>query len=941
MSVPFWDKLPRKIPLSVVLVIVFAALSVLGVGLTGYLSFRNGQRAVNDVAHQLQEEISRRIIGHLRTFLKTPLEINQLNVDILSRGVIAAEDAPALEHHFWEQTHVFNSVSSIYFGNTLGGLVDAGREGTQGFLYVISTDGFVRGTFKKYSTGRHGQRASLLATVPDFDARLRSWYIKAVHKGDAVWSEPYVLFTGQDMAIACSQPVYNKQNRVLGVVSVDLFLSDLSRFLQNMAIGKTGQAFIMERSGLLIASSSKEKPYVTSGKKKKWRRLYAKNSTIPLIRHAAEILDGRFGSYQHILKTRQLKFKINGEGQFLQVSPIGSEEGLEWLSVVVIPEADFMAHIYANNRATGLLVFVTFLMAVFLAVFTTRKVIAPISQLSEFADALSEGEWAQAVRHDSRILEISTLTKSLNHMARQLQQMFEDLVKENAERKKAEESLRESRENLRITLDSIGDAVITTDTGGKVTGMNPTAETLTGWMRTEAFGKSLSEVFHIINAQTRLPVENPVEKVLRVEKVIGLANHTVLVSKGGTEYQIADSGAPIQDKTGKITGVVLVFRDVTEQLKAEKELLKAKKLESVGVLAGGIAHDFNNLLTGLFGNIEMAKMFLTTDHKSLKYLTSAGQSMERAKNLTNQLLTFSKGGEPIKNTLSIGEVILEAAQFSMHGSKAKLQNNIASDLWLVEADKGQVSQVINNLVINAQQAMPTGGTITIAAENVIISMDRYVKIVVHDEGAGIAPQNLDKIFDPYFSTKQFGSGLGLASTHSIIRKHNGQITVHSQPNQGTTFTIFLPAAAKDAEKTIGKLSKDTPIASVSSARILVMDDEEDVREVIGTMLEAMGYTVEFSTDGQEAVEKYHLAYKNGMAYDIVITDLTIPGGMGGQKVAQELLRVNPQAKIIVSSGYTTDAVMANYEEYGFKGIVAKPYYFKDLQKEIQRVLKLL
>ncbi|MFQ5435858.1 MAG: PAS domain S-box protein, partial [Anaerolineae bacterium] len=416
------------------------------------------------------------------------------------------------------------------------------------------------------------------------------------------------------------------------------------------------------------------------------------------------------------------------------------------------------------------------------------------------------------------------------------------IMSDITDRKQAEEALKESEENLRITLNSIGDAVITTDTNGKVTGMNPVAETLTGWKIEEAEGKPLTDVFCIINDQTREPVENPVEKVLKAGKVVGLANHTVLVSKDGAEYQIADSGAPIQNATGRITGVVLVFRDVTEQLRAEQELLKVKKLESVGVLAGGIAHDFNNLLTGLLGNIEMAKMFLSADHKSYQFLESAGRSMESATNLTKQLLTFAKGGDPIKETIAIGEVITETARFSLRGSNVKLQSNIAPNLWLVDADKGQLSQVISNLVINAQQAMPAGGTITIAAENVGTSEGRYVKFTVQDEGVGIAAQYLDKIFDPYFSTKQKGSGLGLASTHSIISKHNGTITVDSQLNQGTIFTIHLPATEKK-EETAGKFPVETTITAVSSARILVMDDEEVVRDVIGAMLETLGHKV--------------------------------------------------------------------------------------------------
>ena len=518
------------------------------------------------------------------------------------------------------------------------------------------------------------------------------------------------------------------------------------------------------------------------------------------------------------------------------------------------------------------------------------------------------------------------------------QAYFDGIVEDITERKKAEQALKENEENLRITLNSIGDAVIATNIDGNITRMNPVAENLTGWSLEDAAGKPLKNVFQIIHKQTRRSVQNPVEKVLKARKIVGLANHSVLIAKDGTEYQIADSGAPIQDEKGNLIGVVLVFRDVTEQIRTEQELLKVKKLESVGVLAGGIAHDFNNLLTGLFGNIDLAKMLLSPDHKSYKYLESAGHSMERATHLTKQLLTFAKGGDPIKETLSIGEVITETAQFSLRGSNIKLQTNINPDLWLVEADKGQLSQVISNLVINGQQAMPTGGTLTIAAENVETSESRYVKITVQDEGIGIAPQHLDKIFDLYFSTKQKGSGLGLASTLSIISKHNGLITVDSHLNQGTIFTIHLPAAEETEETITEKSLDETDTAPVFPAHILVLDDDEEVREAIRAMLEWIGYKISYATDGQEAIEKYRTSYENNVPFDVVIADLTIPGGMGGQEAAQEILKINSQAKIVVSSGYATDPVLANYEAYGFKARITKPYLAAELQNVIQQVL---
>lgn len=380
--------------------------------------------------------------------------------------------------------------------------------------------------------------------------------------------------------------------------------------------------------------------------------------------------------------------------------------------------------------------------------------------------------------------------------------------------------------------------------------------------------------------------------------------------------------------------------DISQQKNLESEMLKSQKLEAVGLLAGGIAHDFNNLLTGLFGGIELAQMFLEPEHKSHKFLENAMRSMESATNLTKQLLTFAKGGEPVKETLHIGDLINEIAQFSLRGSSVTLQNQLASDLWVVKADKGQISQVISNLVINAQQAMPTGGVITLTGENVTISESRFVKITIEDNGVGIPPQYLDKIFDPYFSTKQKGSGLGLSITHSIINKHNGRITVDSEVGQGTMFILYLPATTVTSLKPIEASSRNKEGKAFYSGRILVLDDDQAVRETIGVMLEELGFEISFAEEGQEAVTKYKAAKENGGHFHAAILDLTIPGGMGGQMAAQEILSLDPNACLIVSSGYATDPVIANYEKYGFKSRVAKPYRFEELGSVIQKVLNL-
>jgi two-component system cell cycle sensor histidine kinase/response regulator CckA len=511
------------------------------------------------------------------------------------------------------------------------------------------------------------------------------------------------------------------------------------------------------------------------------------------------------------------------------------------------------------------------------------------------------------------------------------------LEHEIAERKQAEAALKKSEENLRITLNSIGDAVISTDTAGTVVRMNKVAEQLTGWRQEDAIGQPLPIIFRIFQGQTNVPAENPAQKVMRAGKIVELANHTVLRAKAGEQYHIADSGAPIRDDRGNIIGVVLVFRDVSEQLRTEQELLKVKKLESLGLLAGGIAHDFNNLLTGVFGNVELAKMNMVDNEQPRPFLERAMRSLDDAINLATQLLTFAKGGDPIKETLDIGPVITNAATFSIRGSNVRLRLDVAPELWPVEADKGQLGQVMSNLVINAQQAMPTGGEVTLSAANVETRAGRYVKITVRDEGSGIAPQDIDRVFDPYFTTKHTGSGLGLATAHSIVNKHDGRLTVASELNQGATFIIHLPVASEDLT---GMDQPSTAHARLwpSPLNVLVLDDEEGVRAVLGAMLETLGHVPAFAETGQEAVEKYRVAHQNDAAFDVVITDLIIPGGMGGRETAQEILELNPQAALIVSSGYATDPVMANYRQYGFKSVVVKPYRLADLQKALEQAV---
>ncbi|MEA1922545.1 MAG: PAS domain S-box protein [Pseudomonadota bacterium] len=512
------------------------------------------------------------------------------------------------------------------------------------------------------------------------------------------------------------------------------------------------------------------------------------------------------------------------------------------------------------------------------------------------------------------------------------------------EEKENQIKLEHQKENLLVTLQSIGDGVITTDIDAKIVLINKITEQLTGWSHQEAVGRPIQEVFNIINEQTGKPCKNPVEKVLTTGQIVTLANHTALIAKDGTQYIIEDSGAPIFDSDSKIIGTVLVYRDVTEERRTKAELMKVKKLESVGVLAGGIAHDFNNILAAILGNIELAEIYTEPTSQAYPLLKDAKKASLRAKDLTQQLLTFAKGGDPVKQTASIGKIITDSANFVLHGSSVLCDYQIPDDLWQGDVDSGQISQVIQNIVINGRDAMPEGGVIEvtcknvadISKENISLPAQRYIKITIEDTGSGIPEKYLDKIFDPYFSTKQKGSGLGLSICHSIISKHDGNISVESEANIGTKFTIYLPATLEKGQDTS---SYQPQIAEAEQkATIMIMDDESMIRDMVKRMLSRAGHEVLQAENGHVAIELYNEYHKNNRAIDIIIMDLTIPGGMGGKDAVGEILKINPDAKVVVASGYSNDPTMAHYQDYGFKASIAKPFQLAELNKLINEVL---
>ena len=518
--------------------------------------------------------------------------------------------------------------------------------------------------------------------------------------------------------------------------------------------------------------------------------------------------------------------------------------------------------------------------------------------------------------------ELAELARSINDMLSALE--------------RAQGDLRESEHKYRMLLRNIPQRIFYKDTSSVYRLCNKsyaddlgiTPDEIAGKTDYDFYPKELAEKYQADDGQI---IHSGVAKIIEEEYL-----------KDGRTCTVQILRAPVRDSAGAIVGIFGIFWDITEQKMMEEELIKNQKLESLGVLAGGIAHDFNNILTGVRGYRSLAGRIVGPDDKPLDLILGAEKAAIRAKDLTHQLLTFSMGSTPVKKVFSLCGLLRDVASFAASGSYVKCEFSIPTDLWSVNADEGQISQVVNNLVINAVQSMPGGGTIHITARNVPagigedprLSGKNYVYICVQDNGIGISAAYLNKIFDPYFTTKQRGSGLGLATCYSIIKNHDGMITVTSKLGKGSTFCVYIPATAqapKSVEAGEGKIIG-------GRGRVLLMDDEETVRDVGEKMLRHLGYEVVCASDGASMLAAYREARQKGGPFDAVIMDLIVSGGMGGKEAITHLLDIDAGARVIVSSGYANDPIMADYKTHGFGGVVAKPYRLDELGAELRRVL---
>ncbi|MFI5303657.1 MAG: PAS domain-containing protein [Nitrospiria bacterium] len=513
-------------------------------------------------------------------------------------------------------------------------------------------------------------------------------------------------------------------------------------------------------------------------------------------------------------------------------------------------------------------------------------------------------------------------------------------VAEVTDLKNLERDLKTEKDRLAAFIDNSTAVIFMKDLTGRYLLINRKYETLFHISKMEIIGKTDYDVFPVEIAEKFRNNDLQVIKSKSPVEFDETAPHD-----DGLHYYLTIK-FPLLDNNGAVHTVCGIATDITDLRNREEDQMKIEKLESLGLLAGGIAHDFNNILTAIMGNVSLAKSFTDSKDQLLERLNDAERATLRASELSQQLLTFSKGGAPIKKIVSIQSIIEHSVHFALTGSNVKTHLNFQDPLWPVEADESQISQVIHNLVINAQQAMPLGGAIWIEAENLFIDVNigqnlgvrqgNYLAISIRDQGKGIPKEHLSKIFDPYFTTKAKGSGLGLSISHSIIKRHQGVITAETNPELGSTFRIYLPALPQASAPEIEMESEQM---TRGKGRVLVMDDEEDVLNIAKEIFIHLGYDVDLAKDGSEAVQRYKTAKESGYPFDVVITDLTVPGDVGGVETLKRLRAIDPGIKIIVSSGYANDPAMGDFKSFGFSDCLKKPYRAFEVSQTVKRVLK--
>ncbi len=737
--------------------------------------------------------------------------------------------------------------------------------------------------------------------------RGRDYSYRSYIKGTVATGRPYITdpFISSQAhhhpVIMMTAPVFDRAGRMVAILagSLDLMQSNLLGGLTAIPVGRTGYLYLTTADRTIIMHPRKELIFrkIEPGVNNLYDRV---------IDEGFEGTGRTLNGFQSGMLTTFKRLRTNN-----------------WVLASNYPVAEAYAPLRQMERSFLCATALGVVVLVIILVPLIRHFTAPLASFTRHVQELPRKQGSGRMIDPLAGGEIGTLSKAFNSMVAELDAQ--------------QSALRESEQRFRELADSLPQTVFEMDLQGKFTYVNRTA--------LDAFGYEQEDVGRGIFVQDMIA---PGDRERALRNIASLLRgepprneEYLALRKDGTAFPCVVHAGPVM-RDGAVAGLRGIVVDITERKRAESEFLKMQKLESIGVLAGGIAHDFNNILTGILGNLSLAKMRLRPDDPLYHRIDETEKASLQARDLTQQLLTFARGGNPVKKVVSAELLIRDTATFATRGTNVKTDLRFASGLRPIVADEGQMGQVFHNLVINACQAMPNGGIVRISAENLRLDMGRalplspgeYVRVKVEDQGIGIPAEYLPKVFDPYFTTKRQGSGLGLAVAYSVVKSHGGHLEVASTPGSGTVFTLYLPASTEEIQaeaESGGRIVE-------GRGRILVMDDEEIVRKVVKAILAELGYEAEFADDGRKAVARYIQAREEGRAFDAVIMDLTVPGGMGGRDAVRELLAADPGARAIVSSGYSTDPVMADFRAFGFRGYVKKPFKVQELSEALSHVL---
>ena len=928
--------LRRVVVLPIVVLVTAAAL------LSGLLTVKRGERAVEDVAESLRAEITGNIGFRLQSYLSVPEIICNINAEMIREGHIDCDDPRQLQCIFLPQIKRFPQVSSIYFGNNRGGLADVGRDFSNHSYYVISTENFEAGTFTKFSIDDNCNPAAEPDTViPDFDSRSREWYTQAVEAaGVSVSGQPYQIFTGDNISVATSQAVYSKSGDFLGVVSCDVFISNIGQFLNDIIIGKTGFAFITDSSGRIIAESRDPLSLNLTGP------VALEDTGDPILMDLSRELDSLTGGFPGVDQITDFDIRSSDCLFHCSVQSFKDATGNSYYIAVVLPHSDFMELITPGNNGSFILLGVILLVAALLGLAAAHLITKPILQLHHAATSLSRGEPGEF--RSFRITELNELSSSIAELTGKLNRSNDELREEIQERKAAEIALFNSEERMELALRGTGAATWDWDLASDSIKVNAR------WA--EMLGYELDEVTPVTGSVwSRYTHPEDFRKAYSIleDHFSGKSPYYQaqfrMKHKDGRWIWVLDMGMVMErDEEGKPVRVAGTHVDITMRKNAEanqqrlqEQINKSRRLDSIGKLAGGVAHDLNNLLTPILGYSEM--LMDTEEHENrkspLKEILKAGKSARR---LVNQLLAFGRRQYLELKTIDLNSILIDHSALL----RSAVRENIVLDVKLsdkpvpVQGDESKLEQVLMNLVVNAGEAMPGGGELLVETGILEFAGDESAEelsgecavLYVADTGTGLSRQEVERIFDPFYTTKgDSGTGLGLSTVYGIVKQHGGTVQVTSKKGVGTTFRVILPLSH---ELPVSPSAAEGSSGEPAGELIMVVEDSVAAREFTETALDNLGYKTVSAVSGDDALEM--LSHGN-IKPSLLITDVIMPGMAVGE-FRRKACEIVPGLRVIYMSGYSGDVIFDSDETGKSIPFLQKPFTLGELSKAVRASL---